>query len=80
MVMGNINLSFYTYKNVIFYGKGKLKDCRKKLFRIYLYFHGGDAPADLYSICFFILIWLYFSKNGQIITLLYWKCRTNVLR
>lgn len=45
MVMENINLSFYTYKDVIFYGKGKLKDCRKNLFRIYPYSHSRDAPA-----------------------------------
>lgn len=66
MVMGNINLSFYTYKNVIFYGKGKLKDCRKKLFRIYLYFHGGDAPADCTAFAFSYLSGYTFRKMARL--------------
>ena len=64
----------------MFYGKGKLKDCRKNLFRIYLYSHSRDVPALCALFVFSDLSGYIFSKIDQIITLFYWKYRTNVLR
>ena len=84
MVMGNINLSFYTYKNVIFYGKGKLKDCRKDVFRIFSAFiripMAGARPRFVQHLLFPTYPVTNLSKISQIITPLCWKYRTNVLR
>ena len=52
MLYGYGKYQFIILHILIFFGKGKLKDCRKKLFRIYLYSHSRDAPAACTAFAF----------------------------
>ncbi len=52
MLYGYGKYQFVILHILIFFGKGKLKDCRKKLFRIYLYSHGRGAPAACTAFAF----------------------------
>ena len=84
MLYGYGKYQFIILHILIFFGKGKLKDCRKDVFRIFSAFiripMAGTRPRFVQHLLFPTYPVTNLSKISQIITPLCWKYRTNVLR
>lgn len=74
---GKYQFIIYSDKSVIFYGKGRLKDCRKDVFKIFSAFIrisiAGARPRFVQCLLFPTYPATNFSKNDQIIALFYWQ-------